>query len=312
MQSQRSLPFLQRENLLNLAIAALLTALYAPLLLHWVDGWIHKNISIEHEYFSHGLIGLPLAAYITWEKRKKWQRLRDRAHPLGAFLLAIGAIFYLTGLSEWTNLSFPIILAGLCLWLKGIEGFKLLSFPLLLVFLATPNAIPYLLAPYTLPLQTFIATMAGFILIQFGIPVQVEGIYLTVGGRLVEVAPYCAGLKMLFTSLYVALMLLYWTDTLRSRRKTILLLLGAIAISVTGNIVRNTLLTYFHGTGNEAAFAWLHEGWGGDVYSTCMLGLIVVLLEVIKYFDRDLVPTEGQAESTPIAVPAETSEESNP
>ncbi|MBD2578983.1 cyanoexosortase B [Oscillatoria sp. FACHB-1406] len=312
MQSQRSLPFLERQNLLNLAIAALLTALYAPLLLHWVDGWIHKSISIEHEYFSHGLIGLPLAAYIVWEKRKKWQRLRDRAHPLGAFLLVLGTIFYLTGLSEWTNLSFPVILAGLCLWLKGIEGFKLLSFPLLLVFLATPNAIPYLLAPYTLPLQTFIATMAGFILIQFGIPVQVEGIYLTVGGRLVEVAPYCAGLKMLFTSLYVALMLLYWTDTLRSRRKTILLLLGAIAISISGNIVRNTLLTYFHGTGNEGAFAWLHEGWGGDVYSTCMLGLIVVLLEVIKYFDRNPAPMKEQPEPSPVAEPTETPEESNP
>jgi cyanoexosortase B len=285
MQLQRKLPPIVQQNALNFAIAALFVALYAPLLLHWVDGWVNKSISIEHEYFSHGLIGLPFAAYIAWENRKKWQRMRDRTHPAGAFFLVLGAIFYLTGITEWVNLSLPIILTGLCLWLKGIKGFKLQGFPLLLVFLATPNAIPYLIAPYTLPLQTFIATTAGFILMQFGIPVEVEGIYLTVGGRLVEVAPYCAGLKMLFTSLYVALMLLYWTEAIQSRKKTILLLVGAAAISVSANVIRNTLLTFFHGTGKEGAFAWLHEGWGGDVYSACMLGLIVVLLKVIEHFE---------------------------
>jgi hypothetical protein len=31
------------------------------------------------------LIGLPYAAYIVWQNRKKWQRLEDRSHPLGAF-----------------------------------------------------------------------------------------------------------------------------------------------------------------------------------------------------------------------------------
>ncbi|MCY7278239.1 MAG: cyanoexosortase B, partial [Phormidesmis sp. CAN_BIN44] len=41
----------------NAALMGLLTLLYAPLLLHWVDGWLRKNISIEHEYFSHGIIG---------------------------------------------------------------------------------------------------------------------------------------------------------------------------------------------------------------------------------------------------------------
>lgn len=310
MQLQSKLPPIVRQNPLDLAIAALLVALYAPLLLHWVDGWVNKSISIEHEYFSHGLIGLPFAAYIVWEKRKKWRRLRDRAHPLGAFCLVLGAIFYLTGVTEWVNLSFPLILAGLCLWLKGIEGFKLQGFPLLLVFLATPNAVPYLIAPYTLPLQTFIANTAGFILLQFGINVAVEGIYLTVGGRLVEVAPYCAGLKMLFTSLYVALMLLYWTDAIQSRKKTILLLVGAATISVSANVIRNTLLTFFHGTGMDGAFAWLHEGWGGDVYSACMLGLIVVLLKIIERFDAE--PEMARAEGAIAPSPDPDASESNP
>ena len=287
MQYRSKIPIAIDRYLLDGAIIGLLVILYAPLLIHWVDGWLHKTISTEHEYFSHGLIGLPFAAYIVWTQRQQWRQLPDTAHPLGAALLAVGGAFYLSGQSELVNLSFPAVLAGIVLWFKGIPGFKLQSFPLLLVFLATPTAVPYLIAPFSLPLQEFIAGVAGFILILFGMNVTVDQIYLTVGGRLVEVAPYCAGLKMLFTTFYVGIMLLYWSGAWVSRKTTIMFLSGAAIISVSANIVRNTLLTFFHGTGQEAAFKWLHDDWGGDVYSACMLGSLVLLLNAIeKYYPQ--------------------------
>ncbi|MCG8364428.1 MAG: cyanoexosortase B, partial [Pseudanabaenales cyanobacterium] len=196
---------------LEMVILGLLGLLYFPLIWHWVDGWLNKSISIQHEYFSHGLIGLPFAAYIGWNYRQKWRRLPDTCHPLGIILLISAAVFYLSGLSDWMNLSLPLILGGLCLSLKGQAGLRLQAFPLALVFLATPTQAPYLIEPYILPLQQFIATIAGFTLLQMGVDVQVDQIYLLVNGQLVEVAPHCAGLKMLFTSFYVGLMLLYWT-----------------------------------------------------------------------------------------------------
>jgi cyanoexosortase B len=286
---------IRRSSLLDrywseLALLSLLATLYVPLLAHWYYGWIKKSISIEHEYFSHGLIGLPFAAYIAWFNRKRWVRLSDQVGSARFFsigLILIAGVFYLSGLPDPVNLSFPILLTGICLWLKGSPGLKLQAFALLLVFLATPNEIPYLLAPFTLPLQSFIAGTAGFILNQLGMNVQVEHIYLFVNQRQVEVAPYCAGLKMLFTSLYVSLMLLYWTGNLRSRNFTLTFLSATILLSVIGNIIRNTLLTFFHGTGQEAAFKWLHEGLGGDVYSAALLGLLVVLSNQLeKFFDR--------------------------
>ena len=269
-------------QLINFAILFILVLLYAPLVHHWYDGWINKNISTEHEYFSHGIIGFPFAGYITWMNRKKWLRLPNKTNILGGILLALGGVFYLSGVAEWVNMSFPVILTGLCLWLKGIEGFKLQSFPLLLILLATPNSVPYLIAPFTLPLQSFIAGTAGFILNQFGLPVVVDGINIYAKGRIVEVAPYCAGLKMLFTTMYVSLILLYWTDNLSHRRKSIWFLSIAAIISVTANIIRNTLLTFFHATGQDGAFYWLHDSWGGDAYSACML---LVLIPAINWVD---------------------------
>ncbi|MDJ0675091.1 MAG: cyanoexosortase B [Calothrix sp. MO_167.B42] len=272
--------------LLNRLIAVVLLLLYGPILLHWWDGWLHKSISLEHEYFSHGMIGLPFAAYLIWIRRKQWARLPNKPHPLGIIFLVLGGIFYISGVSEWVNLSFPIIITGICLWLKGFRGVKLQSFPLILIFFATPNSLPYLIAPLTLPLQSFIAGTAGFILNQLGMEVNVEGINIFVGGKIVEVAPYCAGLKMLFTTLYVSLMLLYWTDTLSSRQKSIWFVSIAVIVSVTANIIRNTILTFFHGTGNSTAFHWLHDGWGGDLYSAFMLLALVPILNWInQYFD---------------------------
>ena len=99
---------------------------------------------------------------------------------------------------------------------------------------------------------------------------------------------------MLFTSLYVGLMLLYWTGMLSSRLKSGLFLGGVVVVSVSANIVRNAALTYFHGTGREGAFHWLHESWGGDVYSALSLLLLIVLLQ---WIDR-WIPDETSTEST--------------
>lgn len=297
MQYQRQFRTTNPTELFNYATITILGLLYAPVFLHWCDGWIKKSISTEHEYFSHGLIGFPFAIYLAWTNRKLWYRLRDRNHPLGAVMLLIGGFFYLSGITEWVNLSLPIILTGLCLWFKGKAGLKLQWFPLLLVLLATPNSVPYIIAPFTMPLQSFIAGCAGFILNQFGMDVQVDEIYIFVSGRVVEVAPYCAGLKMLFTTLYVCLMLLHWTDAISERRKVVWFLSSAIVLSIVANIIRNTALTYFHGSGNEAMFKWLHDSWGGDMYSACMLLLLVPVLNKIDSYFSD-IPQQIQSDET--------------
>ncbi|NJR66243.1 MAG: cyanoexosortase B [Leptolyngbyaceae cyanobacterium CRU_2_3] len=281
----------------EIAIFGLWLILYGTLLFHWFDGWLNKSISIEHEYFSHGMLGLPFASYLCWSQRNRWLQLPDEPNPtrqlLGLSLLVLGISFYLSNLTDLINLSLPTLLTGFCIWFKGLPGLRLQGFPLLLVFLATPNEIPYLLAPYTLPLQSFIAGMAGFILVQLGMDVRVDQIYLFVNDRIVEVAPYCAGLKMLFTSFYVGLLLLYWTGQ-TSRKAIACFYCGIVVISVAANVIRNTLLTFFHGTGQDSAFHWLHDGWGGDVYSTAMLGLIALLLRGIETWMEVALENESE------------------
>ncbi len=259
------------------AIGLVLTLMYAPLLGHWVHGWVKKSISIEHEYFSHGMLGIPFAGYLVWQGRSKLAQFSASVTDqlLGMGLCTTAGIFYMSNLADFVSLSLPLMLAGVAMLLKGRSSFAVVGFPLLLLLFATPNEIPYLIAPYTAPLQIFIAGTAGVILQILGIPVTVDQMFLYLNGKQVEVAPYCAGLKMLFTSLYVALLLLDWTGMLRSRKFTAFFLAGTVILSVTGNIVRNTLLIYWHGTGQDGLFNWLHDSWGGDFYSAGLLGILV-------------------------------------
>ncbi|MEO0769934.1 MAG: cyanoexosortase B [Cyanobacteria bacterium J06649_4] len=268
----------------EILILGLLAVLYIPLLWHWVDGWLNKSISIQHEYFSHGLLGIPFAAYLVWEARFQWHKLSNAAHWAALPLLFIAAAFYISGLPDMMNLSLPLLLAGLLFALKGTAGFRLYAFPLALVVLATPTQLPYIIEPYILPLQSFIASVAGFILQQLNVDVYVDGIYLYVNDQLVEVAPHCAGLKMMFTRFYRRLILTYWTGLSKSRLRTGLFFSGIIGISVIGNIIRNAALTYFHGMQMTGAFEWLHDSWGGDLYSALMLGLLIVLVKLIERF----------------------------
>lgn len=272
----------------ELATLALLAVLYLPLLIYWIDGWLNKSIGIDHEYFSYALLGFPYAAFIAWESRHQWLALPDRANFWGLALLVTGGIFYLSSVQNFINLSMPLILSGIVLLFKGLAGFRLMGFPLLFVALATPTDFPYLVAPYLLPLQQMIAAVVGFILTQIGMNVTVDQIYVFVNERIVEVAPYCAGLKMMMTSVYVALLMLYHTGNIRSRTKTGMLIFGAVAISVIGNIIRNTLLSYFHGTDQTGLFDWLHESWGGDVFSGLLLLSVLLLMNGIDKAERSL------------------------
>lgn len=274
-------------SLINRGIVVLLALIYLPLMGHWYDGWLHKNIGIEHEYFSHGLLGLPYAGYLVWQGRKKWARLPDKANFFGLIFVLIACLFYTTKVTDLINLSFPIILLGICLFYKGLAGLKLYTIPLILVFFATPNSLPYLIEPYAMPLQKLIAWMAGSLLQLMGFALIIKDNQLYIDSKIVEVAPHCAGLKMLFTSLYVSLIFLQLTGVMRHWKISLLLVLFTALLSVTANIIRNTLLTMFYGTGQAHNFEWLHEGTGGDIYSGLTL---IILFFIIKYTAKYKIP----------------------
>ncbi|MFM7794752.1 MAG: archaeosortase/exosortase family protein, partial [Microcystis panniformis] len=77
-------------------------------------------------------------------------------------------------------------------------------------------------------------------------------------------------------------------------RKTCFMLLSTFGISIGANIIRNALLAWFHGTGQEENFKLLHDGWGGDLYSVFMLLLILLVFQIMQY--REAVRKQSPAQ----------------
>ncbi|NES07580.1 MAG: hypothetical protein F6K22_35235, partial [Okeania sp. SIO2F4] len=69
-----------------------------------------------------------------------------------------------------------------------------------------------------------------------------------------------------------------------------------LLVSVSANIVRNTVLTIFHGTGQDEAFHWLHDGWGGDMYSACMLGLLILIMNWVDNYFTTSADAQNQSD----------------
>ena len=42
----------------------------------------------------------------------------------------------------------------------------------------------------------------------------------------------------------------------------------------------------------DKAFSWLHDSWGGDLYSAAMLGLLIVLVRLLEQYAPRLAQTE--------------------
>lgn len=155
---------------------------------------------------------------------------------------------------------------------------------LMFIFFVSFNYIFYLIEFYVLFLQKFIVGVVGFILMYLYMNVIIEEIYIYVGGRIVEVVFYCVGLKMLFISFYVFLMLFDQIGVIKSCVKIIFLLISVVLFSVSVNILRNIMLIIFYGIGQDEVFYWLYDGWGGDMYFVCMLVLLILIMNWVNNF----------------------------
>jgi len=94
--------------------------------------------------------------------------------------------------------------------------------------------------------------------------------------------------------------LLYWRDLIGDRNRSLLVIIGAMIISIIGNVCRNAILAFFHGTDQAGAFYWFHDSWGGDLYSVVMLGIIFGWLLIVENYQLNLTKTDTITSTTNI------------
>ena len=239
--------------------------------------------------FSHGLLIIPLAVFIAWQKRHELSRLDLRPSWLGLVWLSAALAIWLLGRLVHVRVLEQVGLIGALQALVplalGSAATRLLLFPLGFLWFAVPFGKE--LVP---PLMEITADLSVFFLRLTGVPVYREGMLLQIPAGTYEVARACSGIKFLTAA--VALGAFYAYINYRTLRKRLIFVAVSIVVAILSNGVRAYLLVLI---GHLTDMTFRHDRWH-IVLGYVLFGIILLLLFYMGGRYRDDEP--------PTALPA--------
>lgn len=253
--------------------------IYAVALAAWgVVFWSDIPVLLNewgHDDYSHCYLVLPLVLYIIWTERSKLAQIVGNGliggtvwclASLCLFILGrFGSLKFFVFLSMWTSLCGMLLLA------LGSRAIRVLWFPFLVGFFAIP--LPAFISKITsLKLRLISSVLSEKMLQILQIPVYRDGNVIDLGVIQLQVVDACSGLRYLWPSLLMAL-LIGWMFIKSPWRK--LLLVGiSIPVTILSNSFRIALtgiLTKFIDPTLAEGFFHDFSGWLVYVFSLGVL-----------------------------------------
>jgi exosortase len=222
------------------------------------DWWTDGN-------YSHGFFIIPIAAYLAWERREKFQAAAQRPSPVGLFVIVGSVMVLAAGVlgSELflTRISILGTATGIVLFFFGWARLRVLVFPMAFLFLMIP--LPAIIFnQIAFPLQLVASQFGEKALNVVDIPVLREGNVLVLANTTLEVAEACSGIRSLISLLTLGIVFGYFADSRGWVRTLIALSSVPVAIVANGARVAGTGIAA-HFIGPAAAEGFFHEfsGW---------------------------------------------------
>lgn len=217
---------------------------------------LHAKYLEVDSYYSHGYLIPLVSAFVVWLKGTKLKSMTVAPSPAGLWALGGGLLLYL-GARWWyvnvvANFSMLVVLVGLVLYLFGKAITWELVFPLaFLVFMIPLNKLSIIYITFWLKLLA--SSAAADIVSAMGIPVLVEGAFLTLPNALLEIDNACSGLRSLIALAALGVAYAYFVPV--SFAKKCVLVLTSIPIAMAANLIRIVILilvSYFYSPQGQA------------------------------------------------------------
>ncbi len=237
------------------------------------------------EYYAHGYLVAPVAAWMAWTRREDLAGLAPVHGTAGVALLALGlvaqAVGVLAGLLFLQGVGWIVALVGFVLWARGGAGVRMLWAPLAYLIFMVPIP-PTWLTPLIVKLQSFVSIGAIGILRGVGVPVLREGNVIVVPDGALFVAEACSGITSIVTLLPVAALLAFLARP--GPRAATGIVLSAIPVAMLWNLVRVlvTVAVAFDVGVERATQGELHESAGMLTFIAGCLTLLVLLSFVMR------------------------------
>jgi exosortase A len=190
------LTFLWRRTGFIIACSSLTLALF-----YWST--VRSIVTLwQTDTFSHGFFVIPITLYLVWARRDEFLSLKPTSTAWALPLLAVFAFGWLVAALAATDVvkqfCFIAMIIALTWGILGTRVARTLSMPLVFLLFAVPLG-----ASLIPPLQDFSASFATKILDLSGVPVLLEGRFISVPSGRWEVAQECSGLRFLISSLAI-------------------------------------------------------------------------------------------------------------
>ena len=233
--------------------------------------------------FGHRFLIVPVSAYLIWRRRAALAAVVPAPHWLGLAGMAVAALAwalgYVTGTLMVQELALVAAIQALVLTVLGWRATRLVLFPLLYLYFAVPFG--EALVPH---LQSITALFVVELLQRVGVPVFMDGMFISTPTGNFLVAEACAGLRYLIASM--ALGVLFAMIMYRAWWRRLLF----VGLSVVVPIVANGIRAF-----GIVALAYLTDnelGVGVDhlIYGWVFFSLVTVLLLLLGMTFREPAP----------------------
>jgi len=267
--------FLTRPRLASFGVAAaVLVACCAILAVFSRDVAATLATWSTSSAYSYCVLIAPISLYLIYSRRAELSAIEPELSLTGAgILLGCLGVWWLGMAASITELrQFAIVgmIQAAVLCLLGWRMYRRILFPMLYLFLMVPSATALLG-----PLQTLTTMISSFLLGLAGIPVLGENHLIEVPHGLYQVAPGCAGLNFLLSTL--ALSLIYAGLIFRSRTKRVVVVVVALLLSIATNAVRVFGIIWLaEATDRRIDIVDDHLLYGWGVYCVVMLAAMYV------------------------------------
>lgn len=261
---------LQRKNLALPGVATLLFLALTWPVWRWLWGeWM------GNEYYSHGILILPVALFLAVQRLRLDKQLRQetpQGHMPGILLLAValGAFVWFLNQKAYYLAAFAMVtmVGGLVWALGGTLLFRKLLFPIGYLLLMIP--LPFL-DRITLPLALFTGVCAGGLVRLVGLDVTIVGTAVRLPNADLVIGAQCSGVNSLIALTALMTLAAYVLNGPLWGRFVLVLL--SVPLAMLGNILRvASLLFVARSMGAQAAFVYYHD------YSGIFFFLLVFLL----------------------------------
>jgi len=251
--------------------------------------------------YSHGYLIPPIAAYLAWERRRKFLDA-PTGWSLFGLVVVLGSVLVLAlgvlGIELFlTRVSLIGALAGTVLFLFGWARCRVLLFPLAFLILMVP--LPAIIFnQIAFPLQLIASQFGEAVIRAADIPVLREGNVLILANISLEVAEACSGIRSLISLLTLGIVFGYIGDGRNWAR--VLIALSAIPVAVVANGARvagTGIAAHYYGSAAAEGFFHEFSGWLVFIAAFAMMLLLHRLLVLVA-------PDRGPSPPTPAAVPA--------